>query len=248
LSNELIYGTIAREYRESERLPFRRFIEEHTLFLLLGDLTGKSVLDLACGDGIWTREMKRRGAARALGVDISRAMVELALEDERVRPMGCEYRVGDAAGTLAGESFDLVVGCYLLNYARNPGQLLGFCRAIHGSLRPGGRFVGFNDNPANLPEHCGIYQSYGFLKWSPPARREGDPVTYTLFNPDGSEFTFDNFFLSPETYEWAFREAGFSSFAWRGPWLSREGKAAFPAGYWDAYLQDPPMVGLEASW
>ena len=247
MSNKAIYDTISREYKESKRLPFRRFIEEHTLFLLLGDLRGKVVLDLACGEGIWTRQIKRLGAARAMGVDISRAMIELAREEERANNIGCEYRVGDAAGTLAGESFDIVVGCYLLNYARSPEQLLGFCRAIHGSLGPGGRFVGFNDNPANQPGSYGGYRRYGFLKWSPEPRIEGDPVAYTLFNPDGTEFTFDNFYLSPQTYEWAFREAGFSSFAWRGPWLSQEGKMSFPPGYWDTYLQDPPMVGIEAS-
>ena len=247
MSNELIYDTISGEYRESKRLPFRRCIEEHTLFRILGDVWGKEVLDLACGEGIWTRQIRQRGAARAMGVDISRAMIELAREEERKNPIGCEYRVGDAAGTLAGETFDVVVGCYLLNYARSAEQLLGFCRAIHRSLRPGGRFVGFNDNPWNLPEHYAGYQQYGFLKWSPADRVEGDPVVYTLFNPDGTKFSFDNFYLSPATYERAFAEAGFSSFAWRGPWLSEQGRAAFPPDYWNAYLANPPMVGIEAN-
>ena len=247
MSQEPIHDTIAGEHRESKRLPFRLHVEEHTLRRLLGDLRGREVLDLACGEGNWTRQIRAQGAARALGVDVSRAMIELAREEERRNPMGCEYRVGDVAGTLAGESFDVVVGCYLLNYARSAEQLLGFCRAIHASLRPGGRFIGFNDNPWNPPARYGDYRKYGFLKWSPPGRREGDPVAYTLYNPDGSEFTFDNFYLSPSTYERAFAEAGFSDFSWRGPWLSDEGRAAFPPGYWDAYLASPPMVGIEAS-
>ena len=33
------------------------------------DLTGKSVLDIGCNGGFYSIEMKRRGAARVLGVD-----------------------------------------------------------------------------------------------------------------------------------------------------------------------------------
>lgn len=43
------YDTIAREYRASKRLAFREHVERYTLFELLGDVAGKTVLDLACG-------------------------------------------------------------------------------------------------------------------------------------------------------------------------------------------------------
>jgi len=33
------------------------------------DLTGKSVLDIGCNAGFYAIEMKRRGAARVLGID-----------------------------------------------------------------------------------------------------------------------------------------------------------------------------------
>jgi hypothetical protein len=117
---------------------------------------------------------------------------------------------------------------------------------IHANLRPGGRFVGFNDNPANPPASYGSYRAYGFLKSTTAKREEGDPIVYTLFNPDGASFGITNYYLAPETYAAAFRDAGFDSFAWCGPWLSEEGERSFPAGFWDAFREDPPLIGMQA--
>lgn len=55
------YDTIARDYqRISAAVPLRD-AEWYSLHQRLGDLTGLSVLDLACGDGMGTRLLKRWG-------------------------------------------------------------------------------------------------------------------------------------------------------------------------------------------
>ncbi len=46
------YDAIADRYRESKRLLFRRYIERYTLFEVLGALRDRTVLDLACGEGV----------------------------------------------------------------------------------------------------------------------------------------------------------------------------------------------------
>ena len=45
------YDAIAEEYKKAKLQPWRLYIETFMLFDLVGDLTGKSVLDLACGEG-----------------------------------------------------------------------------------------------------------------------------------------------------------------------------------------------------
>jgi toxoflavin synthase len=245
-SKPAYYDAIAAEYRRSKSLPFRLHVEAHTLFRLAGDVTGAKILDLACGEGIYTRAMRRRGAATPLGVDISAAMIALAEASEQADPIGCCYRVDDVSQLPAIGQFDLVLGVYLLNYARTADELRRFCRVIRANLRPGGWFIGFNDNVANPPERYDTYRPYGFVKATTPAREEGSPITYTLFNPDGREFRIVNYYLSPDTYAAAFRDAGFRSFEWCGPWLSEEGRQAFPDGFWDAFLADPPVIGLRA--
>ena len=74
------YDLIAAEYKRAKQQPWRMHLEHHTLFHLLGDLHGKAVLDLACGEDFYTRFLKRGGAARAMGVDLSQRMIDLAIE------------------------------------------------------------------------------------------------------------------------------------------------------------------------
>ena len=45
------YDEIAEEYREIKNEPWRLYCEEYMMRKLVGDVTGKSVLDLACGEG-----------------------------------------------------------------------------------------------------------------------------------------------------------------------------------------------------
>jgi SAM-dependent methyltransferase len=246
VKNEPVYDRIAKEYQASKQMPFRRCIEEYSLFKLLGNLQGKRVLDLACGEGFYTRKMKARGAGRILGVDISSKMVELAVAQEREQPNACEYMVADVTTLGRLDEFDIVVGVFLLNYARKRDELARFCGAIFENLRPGGSFVGLNDNPANPVEQYGAYTKYGFRKSTRLPRSEGTPITYHNRNPDGTEFCFDNYYLAPATYETVFQEAGFSDFTWCGPWLDPAATQNFEPGFWDLFLAHPPIIGLTA--
>src|SRR5689334_16907404 len=111
------YDTIAQEYKKSNELPFRKYIEAYTFFNLLGEIAGKSVLDLACGDGFYTRQFQLQGAAKVVGVDKSAKMIELAKQQVSVTP-NIEYIIADVLELGAIGSFDLVAAAYLLNYAQ----------------------------------------------------------------------------------------------------------------------------------
>jgi SAM-dependent methyltransferase len=240
------YDTFAKEYQESKQLPFRTYAEQPLLFELIGEVRGKSVLDLGCGEGIYARKMKALGATTVVGVDLSSEMVALAKKAEEATPLGIEYHVADASavGRLGG--FDLVVGSYILNYARDRTHLEAFCRTIRSNLKPGGRFVGMNDNPANDPAHYAGFRKYGFTKTSAMPRKEGNPVTYTMFLPDGTSFSFDNFFLAPKTYDEVFTATGFQAMRWRTPRVTPGGVQALGEAYWREFLEDPPVIGIEA--
>lgn len=244
MEKEAVYDTIAELYKQSKMLPFRRHIEQFTLLKLIGDVKGKTVLDLACGEGIYSRKISSLGATLVVGVDISPKMIELA---RKAGTSGrSEFIVNDVEALGKIGNFDIAVGMYLMNYAKTPKQLMHFCRAVAINLKSGGHFVGFNDNPHNPREKYGAYEKYGFKKAAVSGRKEGDPVTYYITTPDGREFQFDNFYLSPETYEKAFKQAGFSSFNWEGPWLSEEGIKNYPDGYWDDFMNHPPLSGMSA--
>ena len=51
---------------------------------------------------------------------------------------------------------------YLLNYARTGDQFRRFCQACHEALRPGGRFIGVNDNVRNVPTGTVSFDLFAF--------------------------------------------------------------------------------------
>lgn len=238
------YDAIAEEYRDSKQLPFREHLERHTLFQLLGDVRGKTVLDMACGEGFYTRLLKRAGASAVTGVDISAEMIRLAEDQEARHPLGCRYVQADAAALQAEGPVDLVVAMYLFNYARTAEQLARFCRACHDPLRPGGCLVGVNDNVRNVPPGTASLTKYGLERSCPDPAAEGDAIRYTITNADGRRFRFDNFYLTPETYRTVFRKAGFREFRWVDLWLSPSQRGNV---FWDDFLSNPPIAAFTAT-
>ena len=240
------YDAIAEAYQDSKQLPFRKAIERYTLFEALGDVGDKTVLDLACGAGFYTRLLKRAGAAAVTGVDVSAEMIRLAEREEARHPLGCSYLCRDVADFEPEPgAADVVVAMYLLHYAGTREKLLRFLRVCHAALGSGGRLVGFNDNVMRPPRGTVSWRRYGLEKTGPlSAPKEGDPIHYRFTNPDGRQFEFHNFFLEPDTYDVAFREAGFRDFRWLGVSLDPDERNN---PFWDDFLDNPPVVAYAAS-
>ena len=90
--------------------------------LVPADLTGRSVLDIGCNAGFYSFEMKRRGAARVLGIDSDdRYLAQARFAAETLGADGVEFRnlsIYDV-GAL-GERFDLVIFMGVLYHLRHP--------------------------------------------------------------------------------------------------------------------------------
>ena len=76
------YDPIAELYRRAKQQPWRAYIETFTFMTLIGDPTGKAVIDIACGEGFYSRMVRERGAAKVTGVDLSEKMIALARASE----------------------------------------------------------------------------------------------------------------------------------------------------------------------
>lgn len=240
---EPAYDSIGAEYRESKWLLFRHYVERYTLFRMLGDLRGRTVLDLACGEGVYTRQFKRAGAAEVTGVDISREMIALAQAEEQEEPLGCRYVQADAAAFTSNSPVDIVTAVYLLNYARTREELDGFLQACSRALRPGGRLVGFNDNVRSPPRPGASLAKYGLERTCPYPPRDGDVILYRITNYSGQAFEFENYYLAPATYEAAIRDAGFIEFRWVDAELEPTER---DDAYWDDFLAQAPLTAFTA--
>jgi tRNA (mo5U34)-methyltransferase len=85
------------------------------------DLSGRTVLDIGCNAGFYSIEMKRRGAARVVGLDTSDRYLRqacFAAEVCRVDIEFCKLSVYDVAKL--GERFDIVLLMGVLYHLRHP--------------------------------------------------------------------------------------------------------------------------------
>jgi toxoflavin synthase len=239
------YNQIAEDYKKSKEAPWRLHMEQYNFFTVLGDVTGRSVLDLACGEGHYTRRIKQRGAGRTVGVDISARMIELAQEEEKRRPLGIDYIVADAAKVQVGEPFDFVIAAYLLNYAQTADQLRAIAEGISRNLKPGGRFVTVNNNPVQPPETFPLTRKYEFIKSTPGKLVEGAPITFTCFNADGRTIDIENYYLSPETHQRVLESVGLKNVRWHPLKLDPAGEKEHDRGYWDDFIATQPIICLD---
>ena len=106
---------------------------------LLGDLKGLNVLDLACGQGFFTRTLAKKGA-KVVAVEISEGMLGRAAEAEERERLGIRYLRMDATkleGIRAG-SFD-AVSCNMALHDIEHANLA--MKESFRALRRGGSFV-----------------------------------------------------------------------------------------------------------
>ncbi|WEO93438.1 class I SAM-dependent methyltransferase [Streptomyces sp. FXJ1.172] len=238
-----LYDGIGEAFEGFKTLPITRYAEVPGFLALVGDVNGKSILDLASGTGFYSREFKRRGASHVLGVDISGAMVAAAQALEDRDPLGVHYEVGDVAELRTFEQrFDIGVAVQLFNYAEDIATIERMCSNIHRSLVDGAEFFVFAQNPDFRLDGPSLAK-YGFLCESTGEESEiGPRVRITaLLDPPIS------FVANPpcrEVYEKCLRAAGFNEITWVPLEVSAAGVREYGKEFWDDYVANPPLTML----
>ncbi len=92
-------------------------LEERKLAALLPDLSGKHVLDLACGTGRWLEKLAARGDGLRIGVDFSAGMLRVAGKKEAIS--GRLARADCQKLPFRASVFDLVVCSFALGHVQN---------------------------------------------------------------------------------------------------------------------------------
>ena len=111
-----------------ERSPFWRWVnttlrkavfERYTItFEQAGDVTGKKVLDVGCGSGVYSVDFARRGAERVVGVDFSGNMLEIARQEAQQHGVAerCDFIQADFLDLELDEKFDISVAMGVFDY------------------------------------------------------------------------------------------------------------------------------------
>jgi 2-polyprenyl-3-methyl-5-hydroxy-6-metoxy-1,4-benzoquinol methylase len=121
------------------RRPHAHLFGKEFMFSLAGDLRGKRVLEVGCGEGVAACQLAYCGA-RVTGIDLSPASVEVARQRARLHGFDAEFRAGDVAADHLGESSFDVVWCDLILH-HLVADLDAVLARLAQALRPGGLFV-----------------------------------------------------------------------------------------------------------
>jgi ubiquinone/menaquinone biosynthesis C-methylase UbiE len=106
---------------------------------VLPDVAGRDVVELGCGTAYVGAWLKRRGARRVVGVDVTPAQLETARRMDAEFGLGLELLEANAEETgLPGASFDLAVSEYGASIWCDPYKWIPEAARL---LRPGGELV-----------------------------------------------------------------------------------------------------------
>ncbi|MET9291009.1 class I SAM-dependent methyltransferase [Streptomyces sp. NPDC003077] len=237
------YDEIGEAYEGFKALPLEQYAVVPSFLAMVGDVRGRSVLDLASGTGFYSREFKRRGATEVLGVDISSEMIAVSQELEERDPLGVRYEVGDVSQLRFFERrFDIVVAAHLIGYAEDVAAAERMCRNAHRSLKPGGELFGICQSP-DFRFDGPPPDRYGFRNELTGEQTEIGPQTRTtaLLDPPVS-FVANR--ARREIFENSLRKAGFSEVTWVPLTVSDAGVREFGADYWADLRANPPLEML----
>jgi SAM-dependent methyltransferase len=234
-------GALYQRFKETAALP----IPERDLFVsMLGDPHGLDVIDLACGYGRYTRLVRELGARRAVGVDISAAMVDLARAQTPTGADDVTFVCHDVTTLPRLGSFDVATAVWLFNYADSEDELSAMLAGARRNLAAGGRLVAITVHPDFVP---------GRPDWEPYGLRTDHNVEYPrrhrmnaeLLTPDGA-ITIEISRWDAEVYTEAARTNGFVGCEWILPSIPRREVEQRGADFWHAYLDNPFVTGFVA--
>jgi len=154
---------------------------------------GARILDLCCGQGRHSIELARRGYI-VTGLDLSDYLLRLARERAERENAGADFVHGDMRDLSWKDEFDAVVNLWTaFGYLETEAEDERVLRAIHGTLRPGGRLLMDLMNRERMGgEHSTDWQKWdeydGCLilenhHWNVLSARE--TTVRTIIEPDG---------------------------------------------------------------
>jgi ubiquinone/menaquinone biosynthesis C-methylase UbiE len=112
--------------------------EARLVFKLLGEGSGRKLLDIGCGEGVWYNELRKAGAD-IIGLDISKEEISIARSRAEMMKLNPEMVVADAQSTPFTDSvFDKCFAISVLEHIPDDNKVF---REAYRVLKPNGVFV-----------------------------------------------------------------------------------------------------------
>jgi 2-polyprenyl-3-methyl-5-hydroxy-6-metoxy-1,4-benzoquinol methylase len=235
-SSTLAWNRMGEEWLEHARGESRLCFIMPTMLRLLGDVRGKRILDLGCGDGGYSRALAKQGA-EIVAVDCSTKAIEYATAMAKEENLSVTHYIRNSNDLfdIASEQFDVVLCSMMLMDCEDlDGTLREVCRV----LKPDGRLfasvlhpcfdgnheLGIGRQGVGIDREVVVKNYFEPKEWSAPLWRGSIPVIWRH--------------RTLEEYVKAFLRAGFTIVDLNEPRATDE-QAAISVGL--AWLQKIPL-------
>lgn len=157
-----------QEQAEKAAIPTfaKKFVFEPLLLELIGDASGKQILELGSGSGYWLNLLSDRGA-NCTGVEISENQIELA---RKSNPGNIKYIQGDITTLqnleLPKDSYDVIFLIYVLLEMPDKTKLESIVKNSYSFLKKGGELIIIDQHPfapSNRPYNLKVPENYTYF-------------------------------------------------------------------------------------
>ncbi len=224
---------LSKDFQKSDIKPDKQYSFTPTILGIFGDLTGKVVLDLGCGDGFFTRALANAGAKEVIGIDNSEEQIRLA--KEKYNSPNISYQLGDIFRDLLPKS-DLILVPFVLNYAESLDDLNFLIKNIYQSLNFGGKALFVVDLPKGKD-----LKKFGSVKTLLGGYNDGSKIKIDLYNGDEFICTLYSYYYLPQTIQKISTDCGFKSIKWHKPIVSLEGMEKLGKDFWCNFTEDSEL-------
>jgi len=206
--------------------PFRRGLHYPAVEEVLGDPNKKRILDIGCGDGLFSRLLAERGAA-VVGYDRSARQIGQAQARVSAPGLDATFVVATPQTFIHNGTFDAAMSVMVLQFATSPEDLAAFFRSASRHLGPGGRFISVVINP--------LFSAFGedfvIRRWT---RLEGNNMRSDFLDRASGhvEMTVEVHQYTSEEFEKAAISGGMKPAAWRKLFATPDAVRRMGASFW----------------
>ncbi len=203
------------------------------LDLIMGDISGKNILDAGCGDGVFVRRCIEK-RADATGIDISDNVIKICKEKDKKG----NYFAGDIKKISLNKKFDYILSSFVLLSLDKKKEIIKAIKNMGSLLNKNGKLIIAVPHPAfdNINENMDTMTREFFEKYS--YSKKG---LKTLYKHKTKDFTILDFHWMIEDYAECIKESGLVIENIREPIPKEESKKENLKLY-EGRRKFPPMI------
>lgn len=234
-----VYDTdLAKKFQKTDLKPDKQFSFGPTIMDILGDIRGKTLLDLGCGDGFFTIKIADAGAKQVVGIDNSEEQIRLA--NEKSHPENVDYILGDIYMEKLPKS-DGILAPFVINYAQSTKELDFLFNSMYQSLNSNGKIVIVFDIPRGKD-----LKRFGGVKTLLGPAVDGTQIKIDLYNEDKFICALYSYYYTFETLKKMLLQAGFKNIKKHNQIISNEGIEKFGVEFWKNFNEDSELCYISA--